>query len=184
MAYKGNNIVDGYIFKSINEAERARKELESINKLKAEIDINNGDKMEELYKKLVEKRCFVTPIGINFLHEMREYIVEELCIYDLPPVPVTSLIKTQAPDGIDINKFEKLKDELEKETVLRKKITIFLVAFLVIIVGMFFIIVTNDNLGYFNAEEKVLDKYSAWQERLESWEDELNEREEMLNNME
>ena len=184
MAYKGNNIVDGYIFKSIKEAERARKELESINKIKSEIDITNGDKMEQLYTKLVDKRCYVTPIGINFLHEMREYIINDLCIYDIPPVPVTSLIKTQAPDGVDLSKFDKLKAELDKERTLRKKITVFLVAFLAIIIGMFFIIVTNDNLGYFNAEEKVLDKYSAWQERLETWEDELNEREEILNNME
>lgn len=182
MAYKGNNIVDGYIFKNIQEAERAKKELESINKIKAEIDINNGDKMEQLYKKLVDKRCYVTPVGINFLHEMREYIINELCIYDIPPVPASFIVKKNTHDKVDADKFEQVKNELEKEVGIRKKLTIFLVAFGVIIIGMFFIIVTNDNLGYFNAEEKVLDKYSAWQERLETWELELEEREEMQNN--
>ena len=57
-------------------------------------------------------------------------------------------------------------------------------AFIAIVIGMFFIIVTNDNLGYFDAEEKVLDKYSAWQERLETWEEELENREEILNKQE
>ena len=181
MAYKGNNIVDGYFFNSIKEAERARKELESINKIKSTIDINNGDKMEQLYKKLVDKKCYVTPVGINFLHEMREYIINELCIYDIPPVPASFVVKKDSPYTVEADKFDKVKNELEKEKNLRKKLTVFLVAFVVIVVGMFFIIVTNDNLGYFNAEEKILDKYSAWQERLEMWEDELEEREEMLN---
>ncbi len=184
MAYKGNNIVDGYIFKNMQEAERAKKELESINKIKAEIDINNGDKMEQLYKKLVDKRCYVTPVGINFLHEMREYIINELCIYDIPPVPASFIVKKNTPDTVASDKYDKIKNELENEISIRKKLTIFLVAFAVIIIGMFFIIVTNDNLGYFNAEEKVLDKYSAWQERLEMWEQELEEREEILDNQE
>ena len=181
MAYKGNNIVDGYIFNNIQDAERARKELESIKKIKAEIDINNGDKMEQLYNKLVDKRCYITPVGINFLHEMREYIINELCIYDIPPVPTVSSTKKNTPDTVKVDEFDKIKNELEKEKNIRKKITIFLMAFIVIVIGMFFIIVTNDNLGYFNAEEKILDKYSAWQERLEMWEEELENREEILN---
>ncbi len=182
MAYKGNNIVDGYVFTNIQDVERAKKELESINKIKEELDRTNGDKMEALYKKLVEKKCYVTPVGMNFLHEMREYIINELCIYDLPPVPVASSMKKTESVTVDAEKYEKLKIEYENEKNLRKKISIFLVAFIVIIVGMFFIIVTNDNLGYFNAEEKVLDKYSTWQERLELWEEELYQREQNLLN--
>ena len=55
--------------------------------------------------------------------------------------------------------------------------TIAVIAMLITIIGILFILITNENSGFFRAEEKLVNKYSAWEERLYNWEQELNERE-------
>ena len=45
------------------------------------------------------------------------------------------------------------------------------------IIAMFAITLTSDHSGYFNVEEKVLNKYS-------DWEDELNQREQKIKDLE
>jgi len=49
-----------------------------------------------------------------------------------------------------------------------------------IIVGMFIIAAVNPNVGYINTENKILNKYSAWQEDLERREAAVKEKEEQL----
>ena len=55
-----------------------------------------------------------------------------------------------------------------------------MIALIVIIIGMFWIVITSDNLGYFNAEDKVLNKYSSWEEELNAREAAIRQREEEL----
>lgn len=175
-------IVDGYIFKSVRDAERAQREYENVQDIKKKINIDNNDEVYRLYVRLVEKKYFRTPVGIGFLHEMREYLLERGIDAELIPVPVPGItvVRQNGADLLYQEKYEKLKDDNEKLNIMKKKLMIAVAALTVIVIGMIFIVITNKNLGYFNAEEKVLDKYSAWQERLESWEEELMEREDEL----
>lgn len=184
-----NNFLEGYAFLDSGELERAGKEKDIIDKLKEGIDLNSSEEVYQVYNKLCERRYFSTAIGIQFLRDMRTYLVGELGEAQVPPVPVSTSAST-LKDSIEQNRRalsaeisrqnEKLKNENSRLHMLKNRLIIAIAALSVIIVGMIFIIITNENLGYFNAEEKVLNKYSAWQERLESWEDELNEREELL----
>lgn len=184
-----NNFLEGYAFGDSGEFERARKEKDIIDKLKEGIDFNSQEEVYQVYNKLSERKYFSTAIGIQFLRDMRTYLVGELGEAQVPPVPVSASAST-LKDSIEQNRRalsaeiskqnEKLKDENGRLHMLKNRLIIAIAALSVIIIGMIFIIITNENLGYFKAEEKVLNKYSAWQERLESWEDELNEREELL----
>ena len=64
--------------------------------------------------------------------------------------------------------------------LLRIRLTIAVVALAVAVIGMIFIAVTNKNVGYFHAEQKVQDKYAYWEEQLDAREKELQEWEEEL----
>lgn len=178
----GKRIVDGYMFKSDKDAESAQREYESIQNIKKKIDIGNTDEVYRLYVRLAEKKYFKTPVGIGFLHEMREYLLEAGITSELVPVPVPGItvVRQNGAEPLYRERYEKLKDDNEKLNIVKRKLMIAVAALTVIVIGMIFIVITNKNLGYFNAEEKVLDKYSAWQERLESWEQELIEREDAL----
>ncbi|MGN0435730.1 MAG: hypothetical protein ACI4D8_03770 [Wujia sp.] len=180
--YKMSNNVDGYLFVSKTDYERALKEKNNIESLKKKINPEDMDEMRRLYLKLVSKNYFITPVGIGFLYELRTYLADSFSEGELPCIPVPKLGYTNKSKNTQISdeRFSKLKKDYDKLSDIRTKLVIAVVALAVTIVGMFFIIVTNDNVGYFNAEEKVLNKYSAWEERLEAWEQELNDREAAL----
>lgn len=181
-----NYVVDGYLFKNSEDAERAKQEYDKVQNLKNKIDIDNIEKLRSLYIRLAEKNYFRTPIGIGFLHELRDYLVENGVDQEIisVPVPDITVIKQNGADTLYKEKCDKLITVNDKLVITNRKLMISVVALAVAVIGMFFMIATNDNLGYFNAEEKVLDKYSSWQERLQSWEEELIEREEAIDEIE
>lgn len=173
-------VVGGYVFSNSSETARAQKEYDNIQKLKHKIDINDMEGVRELYVKLTQKQYFTTPVGLGFLHEMREFLTEQLGDYSLPPISVPAPKSGKKDDIFLESKYQKLGEDYNHLVVLKKKLIVIIVALVVLIAGMFIIVVTNENLGYFNAEEKVLNKYSAWEEELSIWEQELIEREEEL----
>lgn len=178
-------VVNGYKFSNSIDAKLAVKEQNAIIKIQESIDVSDTTALYEMYNKLVSKNYFSTPVGLGFLHEMRDYLRQFYDEADLKPIAVVNNIEKNQNNqtmNITLKQFEQLKDENEKLTKLKGKFVVAVVTMIIIIVGMIFIVVTNENLGYFNAEEKVLNKYSAWQERLESWEEELMRREYELNN--
>ena len=183
------HIVEGYYFEDIRMANKAKKEYFNINKLKSSVSPDDLIGLKKLYLKLIDKKYFTTPIGFSFLQDLRGYLVENLGEDDLPLINVSANHVIKTPDklsekypGIAIDRYDDLKKDYEKLNSTKNKLQITVAAFVVLVIGMFIIIVKNDNIGYFNAEEKVLDKYSAWEERLENWEDELKDREEALVN--
>lgn len=175
-------VVEGYKFNSFKDYKKALKEYENIQIIKNKLNPDNIDELKKIYNKMINKNYFSTPVGLGFLHEMRDYIIEKNSGKDLfvIPVPVNHTSKNVVADDKLKNKYDKLVEERAILLLAKKRLTIAVITLVIVVVGMIFIVITNDNLGYFNAEEKVLDKYSAWQERLQSWEDELIEREDAL----
>ncbi len=180
---KQDNIIGGYLFLNREDASKAKKEMATINKIKETIDVNDSKKLLDLYNKLVYKNVFFTPVGIGFLHELRDYLAQFNNEEELAPIAIRHLSGERKNISAEFNmdKYDKLKKENELLKKAKQKLVIAIVAMAVAIIGMIFIVITNDNLGYFNAEDKVLNKYSAWEERLSNWEDELIKREELLN---
>ena len=174
-------VVAGYRFSRRADATKARKEIGNIAKIKGRIDENNISDMTKLYKGLISKNYFSTPVGLSFLHEMREYIMQKDPTVELDYVPVPRLAekKVRPEDSTQYVFLKEDRDRLQEECDdmkrKRPKMIIAIVALIVLVVGMFFIVITNDNLGFFNAENKVLNKYSAWEEQLTQRERELAE---------
>ncbi len=185
------HIVEGYYFEDIREASKAKKEYFNICKLKGSISFDDLQGLKKLYLKLVGKNYFSTPIGYAFLQEMREYIVENLGDEDLPLISVEKKEVIKVPDvlsekhpEVSSEKYKKLRSDYGKLKKEKTRILIITAALAVIVAGMFYIMATNENIGYFNTEEKIVNKYSAWEERLVSWENELKLKEEELDQRE
>lgn len=176
-------IIDGYSFASSRDVKMAIKEKNAIEKIKDSINIQNTESVYETYNKLVAKCYFVTPVGMSFLHDMRDYLKQFYKEEELKPITVVDKSpKVEEDIKLELNyrQLEKLKQENSRLNRIKQKLVISVVAMAIIIVGMLFIVITNENLGYFNAEEKILNKYASWQERLENWEEELIRREDAL----
>lgn len=174
---KDEMILNGYIFKGRADFERALKEYDTIEKLKPGINPESLDNIKKVYLKLTSKNYFSTPIGISFLHEMQSYLEENGV--EVPLVPVPKVRAAAENNSIDFShqeeEIQSLYNELNKEKSIRNKFLIAIVALAFTVIAMIFMVMTNDNLGYYKAEEKVLNKYSSWEEELNKKEKELKD---------
>jgi len=171
--------IDGFYFRSKKDLELAKLEKSKVDALKASVDYSDMDSVKAIYDKLVEKVYFVSPLGLGYLAEIREKLVSYYGEKAIAPIPVPN---RYGPKGktVDAERYKKLKKENEQTKQINSKLLIFVIALSMIVIGIFFIAITNKNSGYFNAEQKVLDKYSAWEEELSNREKELNEREQLI----
>ena len=181
-------LVEEYLFQNLEQADQARKEREYIIKLKKRMDPENLDSMYMLYLKLTEKSYFHTPVGFSFLSELHAYLEENGYRLTERPIPVRNEKKTEADYEKSLRrnyermskKLEETEKLLEKMNLVKIRLTIAVIALAVVVTGMIFIAVTNKNTGYFNAEQKVQDKYSYWEEQLDEREKQLQEWEKEL----
>ena len=76
-----------------------------------------------------------------------------------------------------------LKNKFEHVQNVKNRMAIVIVALILMVVGMFVIAVINPNAEYVNTENKVLNKYSAWEEDLKQREQAVKEKEEQLKDL-
>lgn len=173
---KENLIVDGFSFPSYKEAQVALKEKKNIETIRERLDMTDATSVYQIYEKLIAREMFQTIVGYSFLNELRHLLVTEF-FYNESDLSVVELPKRLEYDKVsELNKGV-LENKLMKLTTLKNRMAIVIVALLIMIVAMFVIAAVNPNVGYINTENKVLNKYSAWQEELEQREQAIKERE-------
>lgn len=182
----------------MEQTEREKKEQAYITQLKKNMNPEDVAGLYHLYQKLTEKTYFRTDVGFGFLAELREYLVKngyEIDPYTMPQLQKNKKVSEEHAETHLLRKYEKLcekqehtEKELERLNLIRIRLTIAVAALVVVVIGMIFIAVTNKNVGYFNAEQKVQDKYAYWEEQLDArekelqeWEQELSEQAEKVN---
>ena len=169
-------IVCGFKFSSFKEAQVAIKEKKTIETIRERLDMNNPESVYQIHEKLIQRELFKTIVGYSFLLELRHLLVTEY-MYNEDDLSVAVIPKQLEYD--EVNELNKgvLEQKVQDLLIVKKRmaITIFALAFMV--VAMFVIAAINPNVGYINAENKVLNKYSAWQEDLEQREQIVKEKE-------
>lgn len=174
-------IVAGYEFETEGDANEASREEQNILHLKSKIDFKNTDAMKVLYRRLVEKQVFSTPVGLQFLAEFRDYLVGEAGLPE-EEIPSVKVEHKRGMSRLQKEQMEYLQAENERMTNQRRYYYITIGALIAVIVVMLAIAALNPNVGYINTENKILNKYAEWEERLTERERKLNEREAELMN--
>lgn len=180
-------VVKDYAFTNKKEYEKAKKELEAITYMKANSDLTDAKMVYKIYTRLLDKGTFQTVIGYEFLRELRAMVIQGGMVSENEVRPI--LIKTKnfiakeekfsdtVSDAKEVRKFQALYEK-EKNGKLSMKIIIGFLVF--IIVGMLAVARFTPYSIFTNYEDKIVNKYSQWQEELEAKEAELNKREEDL----
>ncbi|MBQ4521562.1 MAG: hypothetical protein IJA10_01245 [Lachnospiraceae bacterium] len=176
---KKEYVVGNYVFQSMEQARLAEKEKKMIELLVQKTDFNNKDTVKSVYDNLVQKQLLKTPIGYDFMNQLRKVLLED---YHMPQedvtfIPVSIPMKTNSKTILED---ETLKDKLKKMTNQKNTFVILTTLLTCLVIGMFMIIAFSDNVGYINTENKILDKYCKWEEELKEKESELKEREEAI----
>lgn len=176
---KKEYVVGTYVFQSMEQARLAEKEKKMVELLIQKTDFNNKDVVKTLYDNLVQNQLLKTPIGYDFMNQLRKILLEE---YHMPAeeityIPVSIPMKTNSKTILED---ETLKDKLKKVTNQKNTFAIITALLICLVVGMFMMIAFSGNVGYINTENKILDKYCKWEEELKEKESELKEREEAI----
>lgn len=147
----------------MNEAEK--KELEGIQYIQEKNDMNDMKKVLALYNKLTERELFHTQTGIAFMEQLRERLI------------ASPEIKNQ-----DIRGYKE-DARKEKENLYKYKYYNSLIINIILAVALilgFFITTNSKNVNILNYENRLIDKYSAWEEQLKERESIVTEREKAL----
>jgi hypothetical protein len=178
MADKNVNLeIDGFVFCSRHDALIAENELKGVEYLKKKTNRKNPRAVLVVYNKVVSEGLFHTPIGISYLRELQKFLIESEDIDNnsIADIPVEPL-----GDGISkrnmVDKITHMFSNSRKAYRERLKLAIITnVILVIVIIAMFVISITGNNVNILNYEEKIVDKYAAWEQ-------ELTERENALNN--
>ncbi|MDD5949026.1 MAG: hypothetical protein PUC39_04775 [Lachnospiraceae bacterium] len=173
--------VDGYAFETREEYNLALREQKNIHTLMKKIDMQDRDSILVVYKRLASRGILVTPIGLSFLHSLRDTLVHEFHMEEteLPMISVAIKRESKSSQDSDFTKEQLVRENQKKTgTILRLKIVIG--GLLVIVIGMFILTAVNPDVGYIRSENKLVNKYSAWEEELKAREAAVKEKEQKL----
>ena len=165
----------GYEFACLNDAILAQSEMKKIDYLKSHLDKGDAQTVKALYDKAIDDKFFKTPVGIAFLTEMREYLIDVLDYSEeeVQAIPLYMFYDTTKKEGIaDGDKKKK------KEHVGLLFISVVLnIALIGAVIWMFWIATHTDNPNIINYETALTNRYAAWDQ-------ELTERERQVRLME
>ena len=192
--------VDGFLFEDEATAELAQNELEGIRFIKERTPLDNAEVVMKLYKKLLDQKLFVTPVGVRFMVELQNILLASNYIprAKIPSIEVSSMVlkKELTPEEAELAK----KGPVAKAKKAAKKVDakvegnykqpfyialFFAIVFAVSVVGMFVITkVSGNNVNILNYRNEILNEYSQWEQQLQekeaelkAWEVELESRE-------
>ena len=191
--------IGGYIFDDENKAKKAAKELKAVEYILGQIKDADEKGVLTVYKKLLNQRAFSTEIGMSFLSQLRQNLVssgvfteEDVpLVYNLNESDSTSKgnpssevqskdnevkldskpkAKKEIADKSVVNGNGQCKAQIKRLKLLNRILLVLCITLLLCVMGMFYVNSTINSPTILNYEEKLIDKYS-------SWEQELSERE-------
>ncbi|MDF2945258.1 MAG: hypothetical protein K0S01_4116 [Herbinix sp.] len=172
--------VAGYSFSDAHDYKEAKREAETIEYIKANTDLNDLNKAIKLYHKLVERKTLKTVVGFTFLKELQERIVKE-GIVSKENMPCIQIDKDEKQLRTYANSLEHEQEQKHLAVIGDYKIKLrnsrIISAFLVgIIIVMIAISIWSDRNIFSNYENKIINKYAAWEEDLNAREQLLEEK--------
>ena len=185
--------------------KKARQEAEGIRYIRSRTDLKDPKVVYQVYQNLIQQNIFETTVGLEFLAQMRRYLVQEGMIPGDNPTRKSSvpdktneaqkdkLVQFYEKQGSTSNVKENLREmrrqaadeKKKKEEVDRLqgklKISIFFnIVLLISVIGIFLISRSGNQPTILNYETKLIDKYEAWEQDLQKREKEVEDKEQKL----
>ena len=192
--------IDGFLFEDERTAELAKNEQEGIRFIKERTALDNPEVVMKLYKKLIEQKLFVTPVGVRFMVELQNVLLRSPSIArdEIPPIEVSAMVlkKELTPEEAELAKKGPVAKAKKAAKKVDKKVEgnykkpfyvalFFAIVFALSVVGMFIISeLSGNNVNIINYRNEILNEYSTWEQQLlekeaelKAWEAELESRE-------
>ncbi len=180
--------VQGFKFSTLADAKTAEEEYKKMVYIRQRMNKDNPEEVLAIYDKMIENGLFVTPVGVDFLMRVREYLVESGAIDPgrIRPIETGSLFTQRARNEARAAARPRVTTDLVQENKnLKHKYYVALAAAIIsmILVGvMFFVARSSDNPNILNYRSAIENQYAEWDESLNEREQALREKEEALEN--
>lgn len=176
--------VGGYQFYTEKDAQIAAAERKKIEYLEARIDYSRPDSILLVYEKTIHERLFKTPVGLDYLKGLRDFLLEQPDIdpQNVPDIPLYNTFSGEVRDKSNParNRIKPARDAGE-EMKTRFTISVILNILLALaIISMFTITLRSDNPNVLNYERVLTNKYAQWEQELKERENVIREKEREL----
>ena len=180
--------VRGIKFSTLADAKTAEEEYKKMVYIQQRMNKNNPEEVLAIYDKMIENGLFVTPVGVDFLMRVREFLEECGAIEPdrIRPIETGSLFTQRARNEARAAARPRVTTDLVAENnKLKHKYYIALatsIISIILVAVMFFVARSSDNPNILNYKTAVENQYADWEESLSQREQELRQREEALEN--
>ena len=180
--------VQGFRFSALADAKTAQEEYKKMVYIRQRMNKDNPEEVLAIYHKMIENGLFVTPVGVDFLMRIREFLVEcgSIDPARIKPIETGSLFTQRARNEARAEARPRVTTDLVAENKNLKRKYFIAVAVAVIsvclVIAMFVIARSSDNPNILNYKNAIENQYSEWEESLTVREKELKEKEEALKN--
>lgn len=175
-----NQSVNGYCFATVEDASLAMQEREKAAYLERHMDYRTPCNVLAIYRKAIESRTFRTPVGIEYLKKLQNYLEKSIVRDEVPDIPVYEkyvLPKEKQP----MEARQRVRFDPTKEIRKKYKISLLWNGILVFLVAaMFVITIKGENANILNYKNVVTNEYAAWEQELTERENAVREKEKEL----
>lgn len=181
-------MVGGYEFNTKEDAQLAKDELNAIKYVSAKTNSKDPKQVYALYNKIIERKLFSTQIGMNYLKSLQTFLYksDEIPNDKIQPIPIKADTQEEIDRRHERSEFKSELRDLSIKVAKYKnnfvRVMIVNVVLVIVIIAMIFILNTSSNPNIINYEVNIQNKYTQWQQQLQSQEESLNARERELNN--
>ena len=188
-------IVAGFSFKSKSDYLEAKNEYDGVEYMKARTNMNNPANVFSVYKSIVDKKLFNTPVGLSYLYELREYLLkcpEYVAQVEGMYIPVTICDNSKGKGRFGAGKKKetlsrsdviKNMKKYDIESVYRTRfISAVMVIFVLIVIIFSIVMITKNskNTNILNYKARLDAEYEEKEDALVQWQNQLQLREEAL----
>lgn len=170
--------VSGFVFETEEAAQKAKNELEGIDVVRSKVNMRSPETVLEVYNKLIDKRLCKTVVGYSYLHDLQKYLqsssqIPKESIRDIPIEPIRRRVVKE------IENTGRKGKQVESDSY-RDKYRISLIFNMILaiaVVLVMYLATTGDNVNIINYENKLIDRYEAWEKELTERESVIEEYE-------
>ena len=179
--------VDGFEFVDRENGSIAREEIQRINYISSKMNEDNPEAVLSVYNKMIESNTFFTPIGLEYLRRLQDYLykrheIDDSRIMDIPVLVSYVDIHNQYNNKKDIEREERLRRRKKVKTFrkeYRNSLLLNLIMAAMIIV-MYIIVIKSDTPNMINYQNAITNKYASWEQELTEREAKVRAREQDL----
>lgn len=185
-----NSSIDGFTFADSEDVTLAEEEIKKIKFITGKMNMDNPKAVQAVYDKLISSGIFVTPIGLEYLRTLQDYLykyesIPDESIREIPiPISYSKALKKRNDEREEKINLERERRTLRKTFKNEYKISLILNLILFfMVIAMFIITLKAENPNMINYRTAILNQYSDWEQDLNEREVKIREKELKLRDM-